>query len=125
MVPFYLNPKFWLLCILVTIAGLLYWRGGSGAREESRELRSEVKATEKSNEISRGTQQRIGTEQHEVQRKSESRVSVVQDRIDSRPGDSQLDADVLHESREAWAAAIRSSCRVQRTSDCAEAEPSP
>lgn len=125
MVAWYLNPKVWLLAILVTIAGLLWWKGGSAPRQEARELRGEAKATAKSNEISRSTQQQIETEGYETQRQGERRAARVQERIAASPDSSQLDADILRESREAWDAAIRSACRVQRTSDCAPSGTTP
>ena len=125
MIPWYLNPKVWLLAVLVSIAALLYWRGGSESREEVRELKTDAKATAKSNEISRSTQQQIETEGYETQRQAQERVGRVQERIAASPGGSHLDADILRESREAWAAAVRSACRVQRTSDCPAASAAP
>ncbi len=125
MIPWYLNPKVWLLAVLVSIAALLYWRGGSEAREEVRELKTDARATAKSNEISRSTQQQIETEGYETQRQAQERVARVQERIAASPDSSQLDADILRESREAWAAAIAAACRVQRTSDCPPAAAGP
>lgn len=125
MPPWYLNPKVWLLAVLVSIAALLYWRGGSDAREEVRELKTDAKATAKSNEISRSTQQQIETEGYETQRQAEQRAARVQERIAASPDSSLLDADILRESREAWSAAVRSACRVQRTSDCPAADSAP
>lgn len=118
MIHWYLNPRVWLLAILVTIAALLFWRGGSASRGEARELKSEVRATAKSNDISRSTQRQIETEGYETQRQAEQRVARVQERIAASPDSSQLDADILRESREAWDAAIRSACRLRRTFDC-------
>lgn len=123
--PWYLNRRVWLLVILVIVAALLFWRGGSASREEARELKSEVKATAKSNDISRSTQRQIETEGYETQRQAEQRVARVQERIAASPDSSQLDADILRESREAWDAAIRSACRLQRTRDCPAAGTTP
>lgn len=123
--PWYLNWRVWLLAALVTAAGVLYWRGGSKPREEVRELKAESKATAKSNEISRSTQQQIETEGYETQRQGERRAARVQERISASPDSSQLDADILRESREAWDAAIRSACRVRRTSDCPATDSTP
>ncbi|MFL9582376.1 hypothetical protein [Stenotrophomonas sp. AB1(2024)] len=125
MIPWYLSPKVWLLAALVSIAALLYWRGGSEAREEVRELTTDARATAKSNEISRSTQQRIETEGYETQRQAQERVARVQERIAASPDSSHLDADILRESREAWAAAIRSACRLRRTFDCPAADAAP
>lgn len=119
------DRRVWLLAILVTIAGLLWWKGGSAPREEARELRGDAKATAKSNEISRSTQQQIETEGYETQRQGERRAARVQERISASPDSSQLDADILRESREAWDAAIRSACRVRRTNDCPATDSAP
>jgi len=122
--PIWLNPYLYLLLALIAGAGWVYWKGGSKPRQEARALEQAAKDTAKSNKISRGTQERIGIEGYETQQRADRRVARVQDRISAVPDSGQLDADILRESREAWQAAIAASCRVQRTSDCPEADPS-
>lgn len=124
MLPWYLNWRVYFAAIVVACAGLLFYMGGSKPREEAKELRAENRAVSESNEISRSTQRRTETEGYETQRQAQERAARVQERIAASPDSSHLDADILRESREAWAAAIRSSCRVQRTVDCPEADAS-
>lgn len=119
MVPWYLNPKVWLLAILVTIAGLLWWKGGSAPREEARELRGDAKATAKSNEISRSTQQQIETEGYETQRRAKEDDRALRQGAD--PVATPADDGGMRVVQRAYDEAIRASCRVRGEKSCAGA----
>lgn len=124
LTPWWLNPYLLGLIVLLAGAGWVYWKGGKEPRQEVKALTQAAKDTAKSNEVSRSTQERIGIEGYETQRQSDQRVGRVQDRIAATPDAGQLDAGILRESREAWEAAVRSACRLQRTSDCPPASAS-
>ncbi|HEL7630532.1 TPA: hypothetical protein UL921_002363 [Stenotrophomonas maltophilia] len=116
MIPWYLDRKVWLLAALVTIAALLYWRGGSDARDEARELRQEAKQTAKSNEISRGTQQRIGIEGYEVQKRAKADDRTLRQGAD--PAAAPADDDGMRIADQAHKAALRAACRVRGEKSC-------
>lgn len=116
MIPWYLDWKVWLLAALVTIAGLLYWRGGSHAREEARELRQEAKETAKSNEISRGTQQRIGIEGYEIQKRAKADDRALRQGAD--PAAAPADDGGMRVAEQAHKAALRAACRVRGEKSC-------
>lgn len=119
MVHWYLNPRVWLLAILATIAALLFWRGGSASREEARELKSEVKATANSNEISRSTQRQIETEGYETQRRARADDQALRQGAD--PVAVPADDGGMRVVQRAYDEAIRASCRVRGEKSCAGA----
>lgn len=116
MIPWYLNPKVWLLAVLVTIAGLLYWRGGSEAREDNRELKQQAKETAKSNEISRGTQERIGIEGYEVQKRA--KADDLSLREGANPAAPPAGDGGMRVAEQAHKAALRAACRVRGEEPC-------
>lgn len=122
MIPWYLNPKVWLLAVLVTIAGLLYWRGGSEAREDNRELKQQAKETAKSNDISRGTQERIGIEGYEVQKRAKADDRSL--REGANPAAPPADDGGMRVAEQAHKAALRAACRVRGEKSC-DGAPSP
>lgn len=112
MIPWYLNWRVWLLAALVTVVGVSYWRGGSEPREEVGELKTEAKATAKSNEISRSTQQRIESEGYETQRRAKADDEALRTGADP-DGDGGMSV-----VNKAYDEAVRASCRVRRASSC-------
>lgn len=116
MLPWYLNWRVWLLAALVALAGVLYWRGGSAPRQEAKELKSEAKATAKSNEISRSTQRQIETEGYETQRRAKADDRALRQGAD--PVAAPADDGGMRVVQGAYDEAIRASCRVRGESPC-------
>lgn len=116
MLPWYLNWRVWLLAALVTAAGVLYWRGGSAPRQEAKELKSEAKATAKSNDISRSTQRQIETEGYETQRRAKADDKALRQGAD--PVAAPADDGGMSVVNKAYDEAIRASCRVRGEKPC-------
>jgi hypothetical protein len=114
--PWLLNRHVWLFIALMTIAGLLYWRGGSEAREDNRELRQQAKETAKSNDISRGTQERIGIEGYEVQKRAKADDRSL--REGANPAAPPANDGGMRVAEQAHKAALRAACRVRGEKSC-------
>ena len=112
-----------LMLAVLSLAGWLYWKGGhdKGLKVENKALKAEVKDVAESNETSRETQKRVDVQGAETRDRTQEAREAIRDRIqaDPRPAD-RADADILRIATEAYQRAIRASCRVQRTSGCAE-----
>lgn len=114
--PWYLNGRNWLAIILVIVAALLWWRGGSAPREELREQKAENRAVSESNEISRSTQRRTETEGYETQRRARADDQALRAAAD--PGAAPADDGGMRVAQRAYDEAIRAACRVRRASAC-------
>lgn len=97
----------------------------AGVKAEVKQYRKAAEATERSVAISAETQTRVQVEQADTGRRTAKAVENINAVIQTRPAVAgPADADVLRESREAYRRAVAAHCRVQRTSDCADAAPS-
>lgn len=115
------------IVVLALIACLcIYHLGGEAPREELEAAHDQIEAltdvaetVADSNEISRQTAARVDVTGAETrQRATQARERIIE-RVEADPvpaGD--VDPVVLHEAGEAYAAAVRAACRVQRTDDC-------
>lgn len=122
---------------VAAVVAALYFRGSaavsdasaSKAKQEADQAREAVdvlgaaaEQTKESVQISRDTAARVDTEQADTASRTAKAVERIDAVIETSPRPvGPADTDVLRESREAYRRAIAAHCRVQRTSDCADA----
>ncbi len=122
---------------VIALLAALYFRGNAAvsdasagkAKQEADQAREAVdvlgaaaEQTKESVQISRETAARVDTEQADTASRTAKAVERIDAVIQTSPQPvGPADADVLRESREAYRRAIAAHCRVQRTSDCADA----
>ena len=116
------------LALALIAYGCVHRHGGEVPRVELEVARSHVqamqeraKAVDQSIGISRDTATRIDVAGAETRQHATPARDRILERIEVEPvpaGSSSLDPVVVHEAGEAYAAAIRAACRVQRTGDC-------
>ena len=114
------------LLAAIAVYAYVYHQGGDAPRIELKASREEIQvraqhaeAVAGSNEVSRDTAARVETTGAEIrQRAAEARERIIE-RVEAEPVPAgAADPAILHEAREAYAASIRATCRVQRTRDC-------
>jgi len=107
-----------LVVVLFSIGGCYYLKGRDDATAsiENAALRSQAKATAESVQISSTTATAVDTDGYETRTRTAAAVEAIH--ASSSHPDSAADADILRIAQEAHDRAIRSACRVQRTSDC-------
>lgn len=104
-----------ILLVVVGVGGWLYWKGGDGERA----AKNEIQAVANSGQVSRDTATNVDKAGAETRAATEGARGRIRERIESEPAaGGPADADILRVAQEAHQRAIRSACRVQRTSDC-------
>lgn len=117
------------LALALLAYGCVHRHGGQSPRAELEAARSDVqglqeraKAVDQSVENSRDTATRIDVAGAQMRQHATQARDRILERIQVEPvpvGSSSPDPIVMHEVRQAYTAAIRAACRVQRTDDCA------
>jgi hypothetical protein len=110
-----------LLVACLTLAGWLYWKGGHDEKVggENKALKSDAKATGKSNKISRETQGRVEQQGAETREQARRDAEALDEDARANSGDdAPADDDGMRVAQDAYDRAIRAACRVQRTSGC-------
>jgi len=116
LTPWWLNPYLLGLIALLAGAGWVYWKGGKESRQEVKALTQAAKDTAKSNEISRSTQERIGTEGYETRKRAQQDDRALRQGAD--PGAAAADDGGMRVVQDAYERALCAASRVRREKSC-------
>lgn len=126
-----------LLGLLLVVAGsafFIFHKGGSApraelkvAKAETRAAQAEVQAVAASVKVSQDTAAQVDVQGAEVRQKAAAAKETIHEAISRDPAgtDPAGDAAVVREAEQAYDAAIRAACRVQRENSCDGAAATP
>lgn len=109
-----------LALLLIGVVFFIFRQGGSAPRAEAKVAKTEVKMVTASVEVSKATAEKVDIQGAEVRQRAVTAKETIHEAIARDPAgvDPTADAAIVREAEQAYAAALRAACRVQRTSDC-------